>query len=479
MNEFEAIKLAAHKEKRAEQAEKGKEIREKVEKVSHARKNLVVADAEAQEVLEKYKREKARIKAVKGEFDALLQDDSVREYMEKRGIRTIDDYAQMGEAEKSDLSKKYEESKAKLAELRADLRGEVKERAEAKDELLGELQKNKPEHKLRTKKGLVKEAEREESALYRDKIEAFVDGMLAGYETKLEKYLDDAYKTKNTPVNFITENDLVKLSEYGWGSTHLAEDMFIKKLRKLADEVVEKWWPTLDETLQERYSLKSCQEFLQEVISKKGNAARKGVNEMDEALRREKNADKLEKMTVEIEQITTDLAVKIEINPYKHLVETFVRRGSDFLVNLKVLDKEATIGKYFNMTYEGATGRFGVMDQESLENKVTLVEADQATLREEQNRLNGKRRDFNNRNFLYKAFNGDVEKAINRKLRDGRESTKVLENCHDLLQALRDFIQKMSDLEKRNDISVHYDLHTNGAADTKAKYLEQLKKLLS
>ena|SRR3989339_254253 len=486
MSDFEKLKSDAFKEERESQEEKGKELAEKVKGVSDAKKKLVKDDSSARSVLENFKGAKDQMKSLKGEFERILEDSTVRTYLKKRGIETLEDYTRAKDGEEDGLAKKHTEAKEALTALREKLRTEVRVRAQAKDELLDELQENDPKVKNRTFKGLTQEANSQVENISKEEISKLISELLVGRKEVIRDFLVQFFEKKQTQTlpTIVSKEIIIRFSEFGPGYFFEVKREFLAGMDELVHEAVNEWWDHLDSAAKVEISnnlmdkTRGPVETIRKIITDRiiynnFREAEREVENLDQKLNKEKELEKLKKMTKETEQAFTELDVIVRNSPSR-LVVSFKRNADDFVVNFEVLDKEDLMAKYFSKTLSGETYWFSGMDW--LPEKIEMVQADLTEAKDKRDEAQKRKRGFDNKFFLAKMFAGEERRRVNRGVSKSRDEVMMLEQAETLLTGLYEFMRKMSEMEKNNGVSVSFFKETQSLTDLKETYLRALKE---
>lgn len=485
----ESLEFKAFKSEREEQEARGAELASKVKGVEDARREMQATDRPAKEVLDKFKNEKVRMKSLKADFDKILEDESVRKYLAKKGITTLQEYLESDEGEKDELVGKYAESQAALDKLRADLGLAVEKRAEAKDKLEAELQKNDAEAPRGTFKRLEEGANEQIQTVGQEKIDTLVDDLLDSKGQIMNDVLVQLYEKKNSSIpNIFSKKDIIKLGEYGPDYYYAAKGTLSIKAKMLADNVVYKWWnrigsTLIDPTIINDDTLKGFKDNMWRRIDRELERADEEVSGMDQMIRKEENTKKLETMIPEVEGAFSQIDSLVRNSPYGHLVKGFRKNGEYILVAFEVSDKKNPLAKYLNNDYsEEGEINFGVMDTGSIPKKMEMIKIDLAEAEKRKGADKSQGAEFNSKNIFSKTysrlFNSGEEKGINRRLRESEDKVKMLNNVKDLLSGLTEFMGKLEELEKNNRLYLDLQQGNISLSELKEAYIKALKKRL-
>ena len=497
MAKLERIKVEARKEELNEQRENAAEITQKVEAISTPQAKMEDSDKLAREALEKLRVAKKSVDVLRKDFEQIISDISVKNFLEKRGITTLEEYVSSDQGKDTDLANKYQEVAKQASNSSEDLKSKVKTRAANKKELFKELNKDKKEtetnqpteqeiaeqekrdkFKTRPFSQLQKEASEKIREIPEKEIETLVDSLV---DKKREAIRDTLSKAFNTTlyynVELISESDIIDLQKYGNRYYHTAEKMFKDKIIKLTTEMAKTIGseaynsPTLDKSslptkdVYIKNRLSSIIERIDVNLRESKGKVESSQRIVDNVISTEEMTAKLEAIKPEIEAIFSEVIKNIRSNSFYSWIERFW--ASDGNYNGKTYDhKMRVIFKKFDLRqnplskYFSSTESF-VKDMETpvhslkfdqLTKNISILEQDEESTKVELSQQQTRLSTFSGKNFFTRLANKAEGENINTELRKIKEKIQNLAEIKKLLVALAEFTNKIDIVMKNESI---------------------------
>jgi hypothetical protein len=489
MNDLEKIKVEARKEEVEEQRENAEIITQKVEGVSDSKKTMEDSDKLAREALDNLLKAKKELDILKKDFKKIISDISVQKYLEKRGIKTLEEYVASDEGKDTDIAKRYQEIAGQIPSSKEDFRSKIKERGQAKDELFNELKKNETEEQLRgdkkdgirTYSKLKNNAREQIKEIPEKEIKVLVDSLIDQRKEKLKKIFLDIINLKNNTTDLISNEDIIELQKYGTGYYLIAEDMFKNRIIELATETlnssIDEVYDNLDHNQNIERTKESYKEARMDWIKAKLKIDSKGSKDdvfseqrsLDNIIATENLTQKLEEKIPEIENIFSKIS-GIESNPFYNWIEGFSIQDQITYISFKTV-KNNPISQYFN--YKIAENN----TTNDLKSSVIIdrLNAVKSAQKQTENILQSKRGQqsaFSQRNWISKIANKAEGAQIDKDIKKLEEESKNLADIEILLTKLLDLSTELDNISK-----------TDSLRSARLKYTgvetpEQFKKLI-
>jgi len=485
MEQFSLLKKEALKAKREEQKKKGEEVSSKVEGLTAAKKKLIEKDSWAIEASEAYKNDKAKAERSKQEVMDLLSDELTGPMLKKIGISKFEDYEKLDDKTKAEIGnltkafEKQQKDKADLAVVRGQLRANVKERGQAKTELLKQEKIIDPEAKRGTFKRMKGEAEILAEDIQSKEVKKLMDELLVKGEQSIRNFLDSAYVKKTGYPEIITENDIIKTGDLGPKYEWMVRNDYYKKMGELMPEVVAKWLSE-NPTIAKTHKASDIEDYLMTKLRHARGSAEKGVDELEGAIRKDDNAEKFEKIKPKLDGIFSELNDRITSNPFGHNLKSFEIVNSrvvvfDFYTDTK---KDSVVGKYLNWTSGGE--KRGDMWSDKITENLGKLEEGVKEVEKVRTKFQTEKNRFNKKGVLSQLWNREQGKRIDDNIKAVFLELDSYEAAGNLLKSLSTFIDAIRKIESDSSVSLN-NLKSgpySGLDSLKGAYLKALEQKL-
>lgn len=482
MNDLEKIKLEARKEELSEQQENAAKITQKVETVSNSKKTMEDSDKLAREALDNLREAKKASDILKGDFEKIISDVSVKKYLEKRGVTTIEEYIASNEGKDTDIAKRYKDINEQIPSSREGFRSKIKERGQAKDELLNELKKNETEEQLRgdkedgirTYSKLKNNAKEQIKEIPEKEIKVLVDSLIDQRREKLKNIFLDIINLKPNTTDLISNEDIIELQKYGTKYYLIAEDMFKDRIIELATETLNSSIDEVYDNLDHNQNIERTKESFKEAridwIKTKLKIDSKGSKEdvfseqrsLDNIIATKEIIEKLDEIKPEIEDIFSRAEKDLEKNHFYNLIQGFfVGQNNKVFVEFKRVVENPFMEDYLGYIPSSESAVY--LDSEKLTITIPRLTMGRAKNVSEIAEQKGKVDDFKNKGFFYRISKKDEGVRASKKLNGLREKGEDLKEFEKILFSLSKFTSELDTAMKDQSIkSLRFDIYTGG-----------------
>ncbi|MEI7480697.1 MAG: hypothetical protein WCJ59_03660, partial [bacterium] len=429
--------------------------------------------------------DRAKAERSKQEVLDLLNDELTGPLLKKIGISKLEDYEELDDKVKAEISKmtkafeKQQKDKADLAVVRGQLRANVKERSQAKTELLKQEKVIDPEAKRGTFKRMKGDAETLVEDIQAEEVKKVMDDLLIKGEQSIRNFLDAAYVKKTGYPDIITEGDIIKTGDLGPKYEWAIRNEYHKKLVEIMPGVVAKWLSE-NPAIAKEQKASGIEDYLMTKLRHARGLAEKGVDELEGTIRKDDNAEKFEKVKPKLDGIFSELNDRITSNPFGHNLKSFEIVNSRVVVFNFYTDtkKDSVIGKYLNWTSGGE--KRGDMWSDKIYENLGKLEEGAKEVEKVKTKFQTEKNRFNKKGVFSQLWNREQGKRIDDNIKAVFLELDSYEAVGDLLKSLSTFIDAIRKIESDSSVSLN-NLKSgpySGLDSLKGAYLKALEQKL-